>query len=510
MFCNMLWLPAALLLMAALPSPLFATEMPADPAAADALSDEMLFDSAPLEDLIPSPAEPAGPDALTDEALFGAPVPEPGVGVEPSPLVGMGIDPFSLSGYVKEQIGYSYDHSHPDPKLSQLKTEVQLDLQWRPGPSTRVRLVGEAFFDGAYRINGRDTFTGDTLATYEAGADVVEGYVDYSITDSLAVRFGRQFIGWGLTENDQIADVANPRDFREIGLKDLEDARLAVVASKLTYYRPTWGVEVAAIHEIRPHALAARGSEFDPYVRVDDTVTIRDERVPETAPDTTEFVARAYYAGDLGDLSVFFADVHSDEPVLDLTSVDPTTGAITMTPIFPRGTAYGLFGNVASGSWLYKAEVARKTGVPQQNATSRIFADAAANGAQASSWVRKDVVEWMTGVEYSGLSDTLVIAEYLGSVIEDHDESLANRADQHSVSLYVQKDWFNDTLTTTFWWSRDLITHADLFKIEGEYDYSDHIKFTLGIGGFLVEESDSFFFPYRNNGRIYASVQYSF
>jgi len=170
----------------------------------------------------------------------------------------------------------------------------------------------------------------------------------------------------------------------------------------------------------------------------------------------------------------------------------------------------GLFGNVVTGAWLFKFDLARKTGVALGRSTDDILGQVANNPNHIRAWDEKNVIEWMGGVEYAGISETTITFEYLGETIEDYQDNLADEETTHAVSLYLSRDALHDKLVTTLWWYREISTQADLFKLETSYDYSDELEFTLGISGFIVPDEESFYYPYRNNDRIYVGIQYGF
>ncbi len=296
-----------------------------------------------------------------------------------------------------------------------------------------------------------------------------------------------------------------------LGLQDIDDVRLAVGATKLTFYRSDWALNLAAIHEIRPHELAAKGSEFDPYVNVrSDTVTVHADNEPSDSLKNTEFLARFFLSRQWGDFSIYWGQVYEDFPYLEVTDIDQAAFTMAFTPEYKKIQAYGIYGNLVSGSWLAKFDLTRKTGLALQRSSDNILQQVINTPNAVQAWDEKNRFEWMGGFEYRGVSETTIMLEYFGEVIEKHNGTLADDTSSHSVSLYISHNAWHDKLVSTFWWTHNITEQTDLYKIESKYSYRDNIKFTLGIGGFIVQDEAGFYYPYRRNDRINAAVQYGF
>jgi len=416
---------------------------------------------------------------------------------------------FTFGGFLKNRTAYSFQHDDPD--ISLMVSELNLDLNLTLSSKWKAKIDWSGFYDLAYRLQGRDQFTQETLDTYETDSEMNEMYIDGDLNNWFNIRIGRQFFGWGETYSGQISDIGNPRDLREFGLQDIDDIRLSVGATKLTFYGNSWEYNLIAIHERRGQKLGTIGSEFDPYLAArNDQTIIKHDVLPSNSLANTELMTRLFFSGSLGDINFYWGNVYDDMPFLEATDVNVETQQILFTPEYKKIKAMGLFGNVVMGSWLFKFDLARKTGVAHRRTTDDILGQVANNPNHIRAWDEKNVIEWMGGVEYAGISETTISFEYLGETIEDYQDNLADEETTHAVSLYLSRDALHDRLVTTLWWYREISTQADLFKLETSYDYSDELEFTLGISGFIVPDKDNFYYPYRNNDRIYVGIQYGF
>ncbi|MBW2593373.1 MAG: DUF1302 family protein, partial [Deltaproteobacteria bacterium] len=139
---------------------------------------------------------------------------------------------FSLSGDI--QLGTSYNYAHHKPEegetdwrgLSRLRTELNLELNAKFSSSWQARISGKGAYDFAYAIKGRNEFTDDVLDNCEKEFELGETYIQGSLTSRLDIKFGRQVVVWGKSDNIRVTDVLNPLDMREPGITDIEDLRL--------------------------------------------------------------------------------------------------------------------------------------------------------------------------------------------------------------------------------------------------------------------------------------------
>ncbi|MCG8336112.1 MAG: hypothetical protein MJE63_16485, partial [Proteobacteria bacterium] len=155
----------------------------------------------------------------------------------------------TFGGFIKEEVDYS--HAYDDPDYSKIRTTLNLNLDWKIATDWKAKIIWNGFYDYSYAYRGRDEFNDETLETYESESELRETFVDGGLTNWFRIKFGRQIIAWGQSEASQITDVANPRDLRELGMVDLEDSRVPVTATKLSFLFGSLELNAVAIHEIR-------------------------------------------------------------------------------------------------------------------------------------------------------------------------------------------------------------------------------------------------------------------
>lgn len=418
--------------------------------------------------------------------------------------------PFDFVGFFKQEVGYSYQHE--DFELSKIRTSAGVDIESDFDADWKIKVDASAWYDAAYRVESRDEFTDATLDTYETDFRFNEAYVDIDLSSSVNLRVGRQYFSWGESMGvTQISDIGNPRDLKELGLQNVEYARLPVGSTKLTFYGASWEYNLIAIHEFRSNEFGAEGSEFDPLLALRNQQTVIREPVePDTSLSDNGVLTRLYLSQRWGDISFFWGKNHDGYPVLTLEDFDVNTGITTYLPEYKKVEAYGFFGNFISGSWSFLFDVARKEDLPIAFGPDYISGQLQAGSSPVYTWERRPVLQSMLGFDYSGLSETIITIEYLRTVIEDYDNTLADDKTRQQVSLYVSRDFMHDTLTTTYWVSHDLDDDSNLFRIDVDYAYSDTLRYNLSINGIDSSNRESYFFNYRKTDRLTIGLKYSF
>ena len=422
-----------------------------------------------------------------------------------------------FGGFVKEAVSYGF--AYEDPEWAKLKSSVNLTFDYTFSEIWKSKLNINGFYDYAYRYRSRDEFSDETLETYESEVEIRDFYVDGSFPNQIYFRFGRQVVAWGVSNYDQINDMVNPRYQRELGMVDLEDARLPVVASKFTKVFGSFDVSFVAIHEIRGNKMGVKGSEFDPFVSLrGGAIAIEEEQIPDSEVANTEFALRFSKLFNGGDVALVYANCYDDEPYLDFTKAVKSGSQmqLTVTPKHKRIWSLGFDGSLASGSWLYKAELAKKYNLAKGRGDLRKQMAGLPEGEYGEdskavkTWMEKKEVRVMVGVEYSGISDLTITLEGVKSKIEEHEENLSSR--ENAIAYYLMFDYssMNDALKTKLMGIH--LSDDDGFVLRGnvEYDFIDALTGTLGAILYEAEEKDARLYPYRKNDKIFASIKYSF
>ncbi len=406
---------------------------------------------------------------------------------------------YKLSGAYTFSSSFNYAHDAPvagntDYRgLSRAKNKLDLQLDIRINEHWKARIEGRAFYDLAYQINGRSDYTGDVLDSYESEAEIVEAWVQGSVSEKLDVKLGRQIIVWGKSDNIRITDIINPLDSREPGMTDIEDLRLPVLTSRFDYYPGgAWNLSALIVHESRTPKEAAQGSDFLPlnvFPFAEGFVFPEDE-TPEQSLDNTQYGLALNGVFQGWDLSLYAADVLDNRWHFEENNSVRRYGRIQML---------GAAANFTAGSWLFKTELAALNGL-QYNTTQN----------KKSRW------DFLMGTEYMGFKETSISLEIANRHINNYEAQMINPADfvnenELQTALRVTRSFNHDTI--------DVMWLISLFGSVGDdggfqrlwanYDISDGLMASVGVVDYIGGDNP-IMEALSDNDRLFAEVKYSF
>lgn len=421
-------------------------------------------------------------------------------------------DGTSFGGFLKAELAYSYQDTDPNfpltrkkAKLNKSRTILNLRYKFPVAENWKMRISGNSFYDAYYSQNNRKKFSKDTLNAYEAEVEFRDTFLEGLLIDSLWIKVGRQIIAWGESEGQAINDLANPRDNRELGLVDIEDARIPVLASKLSYLKGNWEWNLVAIHEFRPNKNGTESADFDNYISIRRAFTVAPEERPTGSGGDTEWLVRIFKSFNGGDVSMIAADVLEDDPYLDFQH-QPSR----FVPRYKRIKSYGMSGNYVVGSWLYKFEFAKKQGAAIARTSKDLAKQLQTKVHKPKSWSKKDLSQLMLGFDYTGVSDLTVTFEATIIQIEDYEDNLLNEELRAIPTVMLRYNTWNDTLHPQLFFVRLPYDNGELLRASVDYDYMDALQLSGGMAIYEATHKDGFFYPYRNNDRIFGSIKYSF
>jgi hypothetical protein len=403
---------------------------------------------------------------------------------------------WDLTGSFTSSASYNFAHNPPSGNgtdyrgLSRWRQELQLDLDLTLSSKWDAKISGRMFHDFVYGIRGRDNYTDDVLDQYENEAEIREAYIQGRLLPSVDIKFGRQIVVWGKSDNIRVTDVLNPLDNREPGMVDIENLRLPVTMTRLDYYFGDWNLSCVAVHEIRFNKEPVFGSDFFPL-----DAPPPFEEVPENSLKNTELGAalKGIFSG--WDLSVFIARFFDDQAHVEQVSDSETQ------QVHSRLIMTGAAANIARGNWLLKTEAAYLDGLEFT----------ALDGEYRSR------LDLLGGFEYSGFSNTMIALEvvnrHLVGNLDSKMEKSLDYTGQNEIQsvLRYQRDFLNETVNLTALVMAFGATGKEgaLQRISVKYDLRDALSVT---GGMVVYQSgrDIFFEDIGGNDRLFLEARYSF
>jgi hypothetical protein len=268
---------------------------------------------------------------------------------------------------------------------------VQTDFEWgeQIGYGTKI----PQFTTARFYLVGKAELKLTDFAQLNAAARIWTGKDhDYSIRalsiifnmDKMKIGFGFQEIPWGETFGFYIADIVNPRDYRDPFLTEIAFTRLPVFAVNAQYFADPLTLQLIITPVPRANIFAKRGNPYDLFgpslagVPSYDPPTYPIDRIGQDA----EFGGRASYLFPFGlDLGLLYYRHFSRNPVYELDAGE-------LKPIVNRVHSIGMTASVSSDRWVFRTDAIAHTDQPIQQA-------AFAAHAQGTVW------QAIAGADYS-------------------------------------------------------------------------------------------------------------
>ncbi len=384
-----------------------------------------------------------------------------------------------FTGKLTEQIAYAYSEDTPHDNISSLKTSLLLDYEHKFENGFKLKTNTKAYYDTIYDIRGEEKYSKDELNELQKEVELFDAYIEGSLTNSLDIKIGRQVVVWGRSDTIRVTDILNPLDNRRPGMVDIEDLRLPVTMAKFDYFVGDWRITPMAIVEQRFSKNPPAGSAFN--------ASPNSIPVNEDYSDVTPALSvGAEFSG--WDVNFYAAQTRDDTGYFD-------AGKIKHDKVDMFGTAV----NVLSGSWLFKSEFAHFDGLKYSSTSNKEFK-------------RTDA---LIGVEYNGITDTIISYDVAIRKIHDHDarlinEPLAVEDETYQHAFRVGSDFMNATVKANY-----LISLFGKGLDEGgfqrawvKYDISDGIYANVGVVDYI--SGSTRFDAVSNNDMAFLDLTYSF
>ncbi len=414
------------------------------------------------------------------------------------------VDWSTFSGYTGISISYSFvketpaDNSDSDwSGLTKIRPFFSLTWNTKLENNWGTMISAKAFYDFAYSIKDRDTFTSDVLNQQEKEAEIREFYIEGSIFGSLDIKLGSQILAWGKADSLRVVDVLNPTNNREYGMTDLEEVRIPIPMTRLDYYFGNYKLQAVAVHQIKFNKSAPSGSDYNL------TETEIKEVVPESNTGNTEYGIAFYGTFSGWDASLHWAQYFDDEAYLLITEINLVPG-VGLVPSLEyrhsRLTMSGIALSINFGNYILKTEAANFWGMEFNNVKDKKFT----------------TTEILLGTEYSGWSDTSLSIESGVKHLNDFDNRLEaepdyQQEDRIATTINFVQDYFNQTLHLQLFGMMigERGDDGGLNRASLEYDLMDDFSVTGGI--MIYQPGESLFFQNLNdNDRIFFETRFYF
>lgn len=262
-------------------------------------------------------------------------------------------------------------------------------------------------------------------------------------------RIGKQQVVWGQADGIKLLDVVNPQSYREFILEDYEDSRI-----------PLWTVnyELGLTDDSSLQLLWIPDLTFNELAERDKAFAFSSpEIIPRAAGNvkarllSTDKPNDGFSDGEWGvkyslfvggwDLTANYFYHYQDNPVLyqDVVGATPTEVTVEVTPTYERNHLLGATASNAFG------EVTVRTEVVYNSDTFHVADDANSLSSGARGIKKSAELAYVVGLDYQGISDVFLSAQWFQSHLLQHDQSMARRETKNSVTFLYRHNFENET-----------------------------------------------------------------
>lgn len=407
-----------------------------------------------------------------------------------------------FSGHTSFSSAYNYAHHPPIDKqtdfrgFSMLKPEVYLAFDYKLTDHWQVKISGSTAFDFIYRYHATRAYTQEVIDALEQDHELLETYISGKLNEFMDITVGKQIIRLGYSEMIPLSDLINPTDNRQFGAQDLEDLKIPLWMSRLDFYWARWRLRLLAIHEIRFAKMPPWGSDFYPY-----EIKLPAEAIPPNSLENTEWVVTLDRSFAGFDLSFYGGRLFDDRPFLQELGPPVMVDGLYARQIAVRHSRFNMGGGAIR--WIKDGFVVR---------AETVILDK----LRYSSFPRQEKtrIDYLYGIEYTGLADTQITAEVSDWHIFDYDAHHSTlpdvpKEDSYLMGLRYRGDFLNDGLHFNVV-VMGLGTETGGFQRVGwDYNKTDNLLLSMS---FLFYQSGKWapFTKIDANDRIIGQLRYSF
>lgn len=411
--------------------------------------------------------------------------------------------PYSLFGWITQKVAYGLDapaapFSRQNSELSRVETSVFAQLDKVVTDSVNLRFSGKAYHDAIYSLNDDVEYTSDERNMFRNRFEVKDFFLEKQFENDVYLKIGNQIFAWGLAEYSRITDLINTEDQFTFGQQDLEDLRLQVPATLLSFGIGDWQLDSVLTYRAGRNDTAPAQDEFDQLLRLRESGIALQRAQPDSQ---YEVFVRASTQWESGDLQIVAGEFNDN--TLSVARIDSSQ---SLTPTVHLGQnrmrAAGVAGNWVNGSWLLFGEAGLHKDKAVRPTSDAFF-------RQAQGWEQKDQLQTALGLEYNGFRNLVLTFELDNTHTSDHDEFMLEAKDNTSVGTRVYWTTLNERVKLLAVWNELIDADTHIGRLSVNYNWSDRLTFGLLWMDYGSQRS-SLYYDYRNNDVVQLQLQFNF
>ncbi len=345
----------------------------------------------------------------------------------------------------------------------------------------------------------RRLFVGD-----HADIELREFYIQ-NIIRGIYVTLGKQQVVWGKADGLRVLDVVNPFDFREFIFDDFDDSRIPTWMANLEIPIKDATLQLLWIPDLTYHQLPEDGATYEFMSNVPPPtpgvpLKINDVDRPDNLLTDSDFGARLSWFFKGWDLTLNYLYHYDDIPVLYRTvNITPTGPTITINPKYERSHLIGGTFSNAFGDFTVRGEFGYST--------DKYYSTT--NPADIDGVHKSDEFAYVLGLDYFGISDTLLSVQFFQNILMDDAPGLLRDDVVNNVSFLARRDFMNDTIEVSNLTVHNLNDDDGFNRTKIKYDWRDDLSVWAGVD-VLYGSKSGLFGQFEESSRVVIGLEWSF
>jgi hypothetical protein len=386
--------------------------------------------------------------------------------------------------------------------------EVELAVQTTDGAAQKAELIVSPELDWrtpwGFDLTAIARLRADGYDRLEPGRpdiELRELYVDAQLGNSY-LRLGKQQIVWGQADGLKVLDLVNPQSFREFILDEFEDSRIPLWSVKWEVpLGEAWNAQLLFIPDQTYHQVPANGAftptspELVPRPPPGVPVTVAEPRVPDRVVADADVGAQLSAYLDGWDVTLNYLYHYYDTPVV---SVVRLPAEVRIEIDHRRTHTFGGTLSKAFGDFTLRAEVGYST--------HRYFITD--DPVDSDGLVQAGELSYVVGVDWMGMTDTLISAQIFQSLADVGDRATRDRVET-DITLLARRTLANDTIELSALAIHDADRGDGLVTGKISYAYQSNLRLRLEASVFYGSRAGRFG-QFDRRDRVLIGVEYGF
>lgn len=304
--------------------------------------------------------------------------------------------------------------------------------------------------------------------------DLRELYINFSPSESIDIKIGRQILTWGTGDLVFINDLFS-KDWRSFfNGRDSQYLKAPSDAIKTSVYFDAFNVDVV-------YSPKYNSDRFITGERLSYQNSTNQPMQADIPDNEDELSLRAYRSFGAAETALYFYKGHTKSPA--------GFNQQLAKAVLPKLEVYGASIRTPLAKGIFNAELGyRHLSTPQ---------NAQINYSKGNEW------RGLIGYEQE-------IAKELTASVQYYVEVKKDRDDRHLTTLRLQKQLMQQKLQLSLFNFYSPTDKDGYLRVNTSYKYSDDLKLEIGANAFYGKDNEGFFSQFKGNNNLYGAIKLSF